>query len=318
MFPALLGALGTIGGGIAGMFAQDDANETNWNIALMNYYQREKERREQIKMANEIRDEQKLGGTDAQGNNTKFVRGKGWVTTLSPQQKLMQALQNREQEQVLTNDLPMKRAQLDKNRERQSAEGHQADALLRQFRRNSMNSESPQALEALLYNAKSRGVNEAADKSIGTAMRSTIRSGSSNGGKLAAAINKQRSAALGDASEDARMASYDLADNMKQKKLSNGGNLYNMFATRASAMPGVSYAPQNIDGSADNLLQMFMQNAQQGSGQAFQAAGKQGGTFDFKMDPNYGLANTLVNGGGALMQAFQTPDSSRLKEDSWT
>ncbi len=86
---ALLGAGGSIAGGLMGAGAQEKAADQNWQINLLNYYARERERQDRIRQAGIERRDRHLGSTDANGNRTHFVPGQGWVSELSSEGKAM-------------------------------------------------------------------------------------------------------------------------------------------------------------------------------------------------------------------------------------
>jgi len=90
MFPALLGAFANVVGAGLGASAASKADDTNWDINLLNYYQRERERNDAIQQGRHQEHDTKLGATDAAGNRTYFKPGVGWVTDLAPQQKTLQ------------------------------------------------------------------------------------------------------------------------------------------------------------------------------------------------------------------------------------
>lgn len=307
--------IGGVASGALGYFAQQSADEQNYKMALFNYYQEEARRRQAIQQAEKIRSEQKLGATDAAGNRTHFVEGVGWVSDLSEKGQRMQDAQDKEQMQVLTHDLPARRAKMDENIQSQIPERAQANALLDMFRNRIVNRPTDEATEAWMRDARTRGVSEAADASQDNAMRGVIRSGSSNAGKVAAESQKARQKALADAFLDAKLGAKDYGRNALAQELAGLGNSYNMFATRASQMPGVSYQPQNLEGNADSLMKAFADNAQQGNGLAATAYGDPVRAVDYKQEPNYGIANTVQQFGGGLSDMFkQNSLDERLKK----
>lgn len=309
-----LSLIGGLGSGIAGMFAQEGADETNYNIALMNYYQHQDDMRRQRQMAEQVMHDQKLGATDARGNRTHFIEGVGWVTDMSPQGKTMMDAQDREQMQVLNHDLPAKRAKMDENLQAQIPERQQANALLTMFRNNLIRRPTNDATEGWIRDAETRGINQAADDGLNTAARGAVRSGNSNFGSVVAAVNKSRMDKLAGAFTDAKIKAKDYNAQSFDAKQSGLANLYNTFATRASQMPGVSYQPQNLDNDANNLLRTFSQQAQQGYGDLFSAASAKSPDFEYKAEPNFGLANTLQQafaGMGSMSKSDQYDDRLR-------
>jgi len=306
MFPALLGAFANVVGAGLGASAASKADDTNWDINLLNYYQRERERNDAIQQGRHQEHDTKLGATDAAGNRTYFKPGVGWVTDLAPQQKTLQDAYQREEEQQLLNDLPKKRGVLNANVKRQRGEDVDASALRDAFGR--LHRTDPAQTEALMNAASVRGINEGYDTTLADAMRSSIRTGASNSGKVAAAIGEQKSKALVDAFLNNKINAQGQASQEYDAARSNLANLYNMFASRASAMPDVAYNPRNIEGLAAQQLGQTKGSADQAAGALLNAFAKQGGTM-MPVEPNYGPANAFITGGNALAQAFDSSNA---------
>lgn len=311
MIPALLGAFATLISGGLGAAASSRAAQENYNINLLNYNQRERERFDAINQAKHQEADTKLGQTDANGNRIHFVEGKGWVTDLSPEQQALQQLYQREELGQLQNDLPKKRDILNSNVVRQGRENTQADALLNAFQR--VQRENPRETENLLNQASSAGITQGFDSTLQDAMQSAIRTGASNSGKVAAAIGAERAKAL----QQAFMENHINAKGQSQSDFENkrGGiaNLYNMFATRASAMPDVSFNPQNINGQTAQQSGQSQSAQQNAAGALINAFAKQGGVMATH-DPDYGLANAVAQGGNALYSAFDLAAADRQRQ----
>src|SRR4051812_18206156 len=94
---SLIGAMVGGVGSIIGAGESADAQEKNWQVNLLNYYLRERERRDRIQQAEQSRNDTMLGATDARGNRTHFVPGKGWVQELSTEDAALGDAQLREQ-----------------------------------------------------------------------------------------------------------------------------------------------------------------------------------------------------------------------------
>jgi hypothetical protein len=298
-----------------GAMGSNDQAKKQYNLELMQYYEEQKQRREQMLEAQRQREETHLGATDAKGNRTHFVPGVGWVSELSDTSKSISDAQDKEQLATLTHDLPMRRAQLDKNAERQGAEGIAADGLLEQFRRQSIQRTDPQTIERMLYAAKSRGVNEAADGAQNAASRQAIRSGTSNTGAILASLSRERNKALGEAAEDAKIASWDYDPGAKKKN--DLLQQYGMMASRASQMPGVSYAPTNVAASPDALMSAFSSKGQGDDATINNILASKAPQIPTHVpDPTSGWGSALVTGGNALQSAFQSIDPNRLRKNS--
>ena len=173
----MMGAVGGIAGGVLGYMgameqadAQRDATRANMDFNYANMAMRERERAEAIAMAKKLQAEQKLGYTDARGMRTKFVPGQGWVSTPSDTMKRLFELQEAEQLNVLTKDLPMARAV----RERNYRRGLGEEAIADTYRRKLANLEATPARgdEAYandLYRAQTMGLQDA-ERSAGKRM----------------------------------------------------------------------------------------------------------------------------------------------------
>ena len=97
MMGGMMGAAGSIAGAFIAADAQKYSANTNWAIALMNYYARERERTQAKYEAQRVEMKQDLGMTDIEGTTTKFEPGRGWVTTAPAGKK---ALMGREQKET--------------------------------------------------------------------------------------------------------------------------------------------------------------------------------------------------------------------------
>lgn len=296
-----IGAGGSIASGMMGAEAQDRAANLNWQINLMNYYQRERERREQMNWARENRDIQQQGSTGPDGERTKFVDGKGWVSTRSERGQQISELQDSEQVARLTQDMPMLRRGMQRNESRSLEDETEANALRQQFR--GIRQESPGQLENLLFGAATNRMTESYDDAQESLLRQSYRTGASNTGQVLSTLQAERARSSSDAAMEAKLRARGIVQQEYDQKRSGTANLYNMFATRASALPNVSYAPQNIDNGQGATAQ-FAQLGYRAGKDLSDAAGKQGGTLDY-VQPNMGWANAVGGGASALASAFR-------------
>lgn len=300
----MLGALGGIAGGAfsiagaqEGAEASRDASEANTLVNMINFMLRERERKDRIRQAEQNRSDQHLGATDAEGNRTHFVEGVGWVSELSTSARNMKALQDREQSAVLAHDLPMKRAQMDRNIARQRDEDYIAKGLLDQFR--NVQQEDPDAWKNRLYGAANQGISEAFAEQGDQAMRKAIRTGASNTGDILAALGGAQAAALEKARVNAELQAPQIARQDYDQKRASAANFYNMFAERAGRMPEISYQPQNVTPAVNSLISQFAQEAGVSGRDLAAAFGAKGGVFDY-FQPDYGEANALASTGQVI------------------
>lgn len=316
MFPllgALIGAGGSIAGGLIGAGAQEEANDMNWQINLLNYYQRQQERRDRLREAERTRADQRLGATDAFGNRTRFVEGKGWVTELSNQDKLIAALQRQEQQNVLEKDLPMRRAQLERNDQRQRTEEGVAEGLRERFRRDL--GVDPEALKRVMITNASAAISREYDYLENEAMRKALRTGSSDSGRILADLARDRIKTIAGAVAGIPLQAKQMAADMTAKEQGNMLNQYNLVATRASQVPGVSYKPENIQGGQSDLLKAFASMSQNGDNNLIKAHSIPGGTLDY-VRPNTGYGDAIASGSGALAAAFERMNAAQNRQNA--
>jgi hypothetical protein len=298
--PALLSALGTIGGGLIGAGAQESASARNANTDQMNMWLREMERQDQTRMAARRQGEAKLGGTDAQGNTTMFVPGEGWKTFLSSQGQQLSDAQQQEQMMRLMRDLPMQRDMMEKNYATQF-EDRDIEAALRDEFVNAR--EDPEAMRRRLMGDAAQGINGAFDEATNAASRSSIRRGTSNLPAILAAFAGERASAIGDAFKNAGLEARTGAEDITNQRRGNLANLISNFAQRGRALPGAQFQPMNVAGNADQMAGRFAGLASNAGAQLTSSMGKQGGTGSM-VQPQYGLANTVSQGGQALGNIF--------------
>lgn len=304
---ALAGAGASLAGGIMGANAQSDAAAYNYYVNMMNYYLRERERRDRINEAERSRGETKLGATDAQGNRTHFVEGRGWVVDLSPESKTMQDVQNQEQMNVLSEDLPRRREQSRQNYARQQREAYTADGLLQQF--YEVMKQSPSEEQALTYGQAAKGINQAFDASQAAAMKSAIRTGASNSGRILADLASARADKLANAAVSSRLQALNNVDQRYNQERAQLAGLYQQFAGDARQNPDVNYAPQNTAGASNQTMNSFLSLMQGANNQVIGAKGQKGGEWDY-IEPQMGAANAVSQFGMGLMGALNQAEGS--------
>ena len=323
----LLGGGSSIAGSIFGGNAQSEANETNRQANLLNYYNRQQERNDRIQQAqlarvdakkadrkNEKRyddrlGDMRLGSTDAQGNRTKWVDGQGWVVDLSDTSENLRDAENNEQLARLVRDAPLARKQQEGNYGEQLADRDKASVLRKKLGEVRVD---PEAIRRRSVADAASGVNGAFDEATNTAMRSALRTGSSNTGNILAAMAKQRGAAVGDATAKASASAPMQAAALEDAETKQLANLYAMFAQRGS---GVNKADFKSTGAADDGNALLARSS--ASGNAAQQPGdfyanergaisnllaafaQQGGTLA-QVQPDMGTANMLGGIGSTI------------------
>ncbi len=308
----LLGAAGGIAGGVLGAQAADKAANMNWQINLMNYFQREREREEQIQESKTNKKEQQLGYQDANGNAVRFVRGKGWVATQGKNDKQLSDMQRAEQLAVLQKDVPMRRRAMARQEATSLEDAMMADTYRREMK--SLPKGEDASLEHDLYTKATSGAREGHDNSLQTAMLQAMRTDSSNIGKITEADSRSRAKSYADARVDAALKSRGVANAEYDKKLGGLSQLFNMFAQRAGQQPAVAYSPTKIDTADGKELGALQKLGLQAGNFLAEAAGKKGGTVDY-VQPNYGWANAVGGGGAALSSAFKSMSAQSQYND---
>lgn len=257
-----LGAGGSIISAILGAGAQDDAWQWNYAANMANLRDQKKARQEALDYANDVRDEQHLGATDALGNTTKFVPGQGWVSTLSPEQQQLY-------DYFFKQELPEKRSQFQRSAVQSRDNADTANALLDQFRR--VRKQLPQEAESQLYETATRGIGEGARDVSEAALRQATRTGNSNISgiisKLGAETMKQRGAAR----TNAALQAEDYVNDKYNSERGGLADLYRMFLGASQNGLEASYDPTGIPQQANSLMSLFSQQATQGNSMGYNA-----------------------------------------------
>jgi len=287
---ALIGGASSIASAIMGGNAQSEATQYNWAANERNLRAREKERKETLAYADEIRNDEKLGGTDASGNTTKFVEGKGWVSTLSDDNQALQ-------DYFYKNELPERQGQF-KRLSKQSRESDDvATGLLNQFRR--IAKENPQEIEQMLLSVASRGISEGTRDAMEPAMRQAARTGNSNVDRIISGIAREAMNARGEASVNSKLQAKDYVQGKYDAERGTGAQLYNQFLSQSGLALNPSMNPEGSTADANSLMAQFLQASQQGKSIGFNANNKQGGTLQ-NIEPDTGMANAVGAAGTSI------------------
>lgn len=306
-----MGAIGGIAGGVLGYMgamenaeAQREATRANMDFNYANMAMRERERQEAIAMAKKLRAEQKLGYTDARGMRTKFVPGQGWVSTPSDTMKRLFELQEAEQLNVLTKDLPMARAVRERNYKRGLGEEGIADT----YRRKLANLEQTPARgdEAYandLYTAQTMGLRDANREAGKRMFLQLFRTGdNSNIRHVASSLQDSMNRAYTNAALQSKLMSRGMGAKEKNEQRMPLANLYNLFATRAGQGATADYKP--IDALAGDKTTEASRNALVAGQDLTKMFAMKGGEFDY-VQPNLGYGNALAGLGSSLSSAFK-------------
>jgi hypothetical protein len=308
----MMGAIGGIAGGVLGYMgameqadAQRDATRANMDFNYANMAMRERERAEAIAMAKKLQKEQKLGYTDARGMRTQFIPGKGWVSTPSDTMKRLFELQEAEQLNVLTKDLPMARAVRERNYKRGIGE----EAIADTYRRKLANLEATpargdDAYANDLYRAQVTGLQDA-ERSAGKHIFQQLfrtGAGSSNIANAAGAIQDKTNRAYSNAALQSKLMARGQGEKEKTEKRMPLANLYNLFATRASQGTEAAYKP--TDPLAGDQISNAARNSLVAGQDITKMFAMKGGEFDY-VQPNLGYGNALAGLGASISSAFK-------------
>jgi hypothetical protein len=303
---AAIGAGGNILGGLLGSKAQDKANEQNYQIALLNYYNQIEQQRQAQYEARRQEGESKLGSTDYEGSSVQWVPGKGWVQTLGDAARIRQDAYNKEEIAQLQ-DLQTKRQQGYRTLARQGRQGNQADALYQAMARNYRRDPS----EAI--GRKNRMTTEAANEGFDTALRNAmvdnIRTGGGNQAKIASQFGRDKFNALRKAFMENAEGAVEGEENRYMTEQGNYENMANPLAQMAGQPFDAAYNPRGQDLSS--LLQMAMGAGGNASSRLQSAMSTQAPGLDFKHEPNMGIATTIAQAGSSLAGAMNYYDATR-------
>ena len=308
-----IGSIISGGLGFAGQMMQAEemaeTRDMNWATNIMNWQQRNREREEAIAMALKQRAEQKLGSTDIRGTRTKFVPGKGWVTTGSDKVNDMMALQDAEQLKVLQHDLPQRRKVQDRNYARGLQDEGTADSLRRMFVNSMQSAKSDEGYANELYQVQANALREASQDAGKRAWTQAFRTGNnSNFDEVASGLQRENNRSYANAALQAKLMSRGVGEKERQARMGSMANLYNMFASRAGITPDISYKPQQIDtqGTLAQSMQGDLATGQLATG----AYGKKGGEIDY-IQPNLGYGNAVAGLGSSIGSAMNKMSAQR-------
>jgi hypothetical protein len=230
---------------VLGGIGANNANKQNAQIAMLNYMEQVRARQRAEMEARRQQSEAKLGTTDASGNRTMFVPGRGWVTVLTDEQ---QAIQDESEAEMLR----QLREEADRNetvsaraatrRDREDVLATEGERAFRAERRP-----DEDALRQLLLARGAETRNQSADRSGEIVARQNLRSGSRNAAELLQGA-RAASDATGarQAGIEAALMANDEADRRFDAGRSRGGQMYDYYrrmSTSGTAAP-TPYQPQ--------------------------------------------------------------------------
>lgn len=287
---SIIGALAGAGGGIASALLGADAADTAaaWNYAInqQNLQAQQRQQDRAYAYADEIRDEQKLGGTDALGNRTRFVPGKGWVVELDPDQQALY-------DYFFQQEMPERRAHFERQAQHSRDNSDVANALFGEFKR--VRKDTPMEAGNKLYLAATRGAADASRDVSEAALRQATRTGNSNIADIIGQIGKASMENRGNARLNADIQAEDYVNQKFQSERGGLAQLYHMFLQSAGRELNPSYDPTGIAQGANSLMNVFSNQAQQGNSMGFNSRMQPAPQQDY-IEPN----NAWANAAGAI------------------
>lgn len=291
---SIIGALAGAGGGIAsaliGGQSADEAAAWNYAINENNIRAQKKQQQNAMDYADGIRKDQNLGTTDAVGNRTHFVKGKGWVVDLDPEQQALY-------DYFFKQELPERRGQYQRQAEDSRQFADQGDALLSEFKR--VQKDTPMEAKNKLYLAATRGMAESSRDTAEAALRQATRTGNSNISQIIAALGKSGMQARGDARVNAEMQAEDYVNDKYNSQRGGISQLLQMFTQMSNGGLNPSYDPTGVTGTANNALGMVMNQAAQGNSMGMNAR-MQPAPQRQNIEPNMAWANAAGAIGSSL------------------
>lgn len=299
-----LNSAGGILSGFLGMGAQNDALAYNYAAMQENIRRQDEQAFIQRLLADRFFNMQTAPQTDARGNRTEYIPGVGWVSTPSATTDALIKASDAEERNRLAVDAPIRRRGLVENEQRRITEGGVADAFLSQLMQQP--SYSVDSLRNEMLSRATQGTNEAYDRTLDRFGTQAIRSGASNAGDIMASINRQRGKDVRDAGAGVDADARLLFDQLEGNRTSRLGNLYNVFATRASNFEDVPFAPNNLSDTLANRNSATRNTTAQIAPTVISASSNPGGFYPTNIQPNNGMANfaggSLSNIGGLFEQ----------------
>lgn len=217
-------------------------------LAMQNYLLQKQALDQQYELAT-------AGTTDARGNQTRYVPGRGWVVDTTPQTKSLinrsDAVQGMNMAESLGRGADERRSAFNRRINEGSAASPLLDAI-----RYGYGAPSREGVIGASKIADVTGSTEAADQARSGYTAAALRTGT-GAVPLGNTINSlDRGATAGVRSALARNDANgsSLYNSMKDQWMQSNANPYNMLATRASNVENIPFAPENLSASLDSNL----------------------------------------------------------------
>lgn len=240
------------------------------------------------------------GGTNAAGDTTRYIPGRGFVTTPSPSTAAGISASRGEERLRNTQDAARNRDIAEQTFSTRLDDLQDAGGLRETFRRRGSTGSLPTQARAQERNIATRGVNATSDQTENAVLTQLMRSGQRVQPALASFTGPRRDAiASAISGADARAANTTATQDDQRTLIAN---LLNQFLARGTRAPTDTYTPTNVDRSADAALS----GAQGRAASIVPAILASGATraVNIPVDPTAGLLATGVGSsiGGTIEQ----------------
>lgn len=251
-----LSGIGTLGGLNNARQQQQLAAAQN-DLSFRNFYAQQRMAQQQLEMA-------QAGSTDARGNRTEYVPGRGWVTTPTAQTRALMQASDAEELARLTQDAPRSRIRRQNTFGRQLNEGAQADAVMSGMGEGAQSQDELRS--AMIASGVARATSGADDlrRRIGL---QNLRQGT-GAERAIAALGRNARADTRTAIADARLNAPSEFVARRNGRIGGTINNYNVLASRATAPDDVPFQPTESGESLNALLRSRMNMAPQAIGSA--------------------------------------------------
>lgn len=308
--PAAISAGGSILSGLMGSKAADRAAQMqNLNLqlqsAIANRSLASADRAQGISLA---------GQTDAEGNQTVYDPATNtWHTILTANQKKLQSASDSEQYQRNTVDAAIARRRLIANDTRQTTEGNVADGLLSDMQHKlsqpTLNNGNAGSAGARLLN--DRNVLDSQQAALRGFETQGLRSGNGN---ILDAIDRSRAESGSALAHNEAAAAGGNAAPDPYSSVGPTADLYNSFASRASASPGSNFSPFAGGGSLTQAIANQARNSALTGGLGSSAGNTASNAFENGigplMKPNFSGAQSMLGTSSGISGFLKDPNVS--------
>lgn len=235
--------------GLMGQSAQSQQAANAMTMAQQNFLLQRKAQQDQYELST-------AGQTDARGNYTHYVPGRGWVTDVTPETKGLITSSDANQRNNAVTALTRGRMEQGQNFQRRQQEGGIAQSLLDQYKAG-YGAPTREGVQGQQRLAGVTGANETADNMKSGIAAAALRSGGSLLPVANNFANINRGAVVGTRSAiaNADAASPGIYEAQKQNYTKSMTEPYNLMATRASNITDTPFTPENVSAGVDSTRQ---------------------------------------------------------------